>query len=105
MQHVTGEAIYCDDIPKMKNELFLELVWSKRAHAFLKSVDFSKALKIDGVLGFISHEDLTKERNMFGIIEKDEEVFATDKVFISYRYSCKSLYNVYIYYRFIVSDS
>lgn len=78
-KHATGEAVYCDDIPGFKNELFLELVWSKRAHAFLKKVDVSKSLEIEGVVGFISHEDL-KDKNMFGIIVKDEEIFASEKV-------------------------
>lgn len=76
----TGEAVYCDDIPKFRNELIMELVWSKRAHAFLKKVDPSLALKVDGVVGFISHKDLEKGKNLYGIIEKDEEIFASDKV-------------------------
>jgi len=31
--HATGEAVYCDDIPKRDGELFLVLVTSSRPHA------------------------------------------------------------------------
>lgn len=34
----SGEAVYCDDIPRYENELFLRLVISTRAHAKIKCV-------------------------------------------------------------------
>lgn len=33
ISHATGEAVYCDDVPKVDGELFLVLVTSSRAHA------------------------------------------------------------------------
>lgn len=33
ISQATGEAVYCDDIPRMDGELFLALVTSSRAHA------------------------------------------------------------------------
>lgn len=33
ISHATGEAVYCDDIPRTEGELFLVLVTSTRAHA------------------------------------------------------------------------
>lgn len=33
ISHATGEAIYCDDMPKVDGELFLALVTSSRAYA------------------------------------------------------------------------
>lgn len=33
LKHATGEAIFCDDIPKMDKELFMVLMTSTRAHA------------------------------------------------------------------------
>ncbi|CAH3196083.1 unnamed protein product [Porites evermanni] len=32
-KQATGEAIYCDDIPKYADELYMGIVFSKRAHA------------------------------------------------------------------------
>jgi aldehyde oxidase len=33
LKHATGEAIFCDDIPKVDKELSMALVTSTRAHA------------------------------------------------------------------------
>lgn len=33
VKHATGEAVYCDDICPMDEELFLAVVTSTRAHA------------------------------------------------------------------------
>ena len=33
ISQATGEAVYCDDMPKRDGELFLVLVTSTRAHA------------------------------------------------------------------------
>lgn len=33
IKHATGEAIYCDDMPTVDQELFLSFVTSSRAHA------------------------------------------------------------------------
>lgn len=33
LKHATGEAIFCDDIPRVEKELFMALVTSTRAHA------------------------------------------------------------------------
>uniref|UniRef100_A0A8C9E2A2 Xanthine dehydrogenase n=1 Tax=Phocoena sinus TaxID=42100 RepID=A0A8C9E2A2_PHOSS len=59
----SGEAVYCDDIPRYENELFLRLVISTRAHAKIKSIDISEARKVN-------------ETGLFN----DETVFAKDKV-------------------------
>lgn len=48
-KQTTGEAIYLDDMPKWGNELYLALVLSTKAHARIKSVDISEAMKLPGV--------------------------------------------------------
>lgn len=80
IKHVTGEANYCDDIPKYANELELAFVLSSKPHAEILRVDFTKALALDGVAGVVSHKDVLTGRNHFGLVEKDEEIFASDKV-------------------------
>uniref|UniRef100_A0A182KGR2 FAD-binding PCMH-type domain-containing protein n=1 Tax=Anopheles christyi TaxID=43041 RepID=A0A182KGR2_9DIPT len=79
-KQVTGEAIYCDDIPKFANELYLAFVYSTKAHAKILSIDASEALKQEGVHRFFSAEDLTEEQNRLGAIVEDERIFAKDIV-------------------------
>ncbi|KAK9496648.1 hypothetical protein O3M35_013084 [Rhynocoris fuscipes] len=79
-KQATGEAVYCDDIPRQENELYLSLVLSKKAHAKIISIDPSEALAIDGVVAFFSAKDIPKELNHFGSIVQDEEVFISEKV-------------------------
>ena len=38
-------------------------------------------MKIDGVVDFISHKDICPEKNEFGPVFKDEELFASKDVF------------------------
>lgn len=33
VKQVTGEAVYCDDMPLFENELYLSLIISSKAHA------------------------------------------------------------------------
>lgn len=79
-KQATGEAIYCDDIPKLKDELYLALVLSTKAHAKLVNVNPTKALNCHGVHAFFSAKDLTDKQNKVGPIFHDEEVFVSDTV-------------------------
>lgn len=72
----TGEAIFCDDIPRFENELALALVLSTKAHAKILKIDAEEALKQEGVHGFYCARDLTPEQNHWGLVKKDETVFA-----------------------------
>ena len=79
-KHVTGEAIYCDDMPPIANELHMALVLSSQAHADIVSIDPSAALALPGVYGCFSAKDVEPDRNKFGPLIHDEEVFASKKV-------------------------
>lgn len=57
-KQATGEAVYLDDIPKLRDELYLALVLSTKAHAKLVNVDATKALNYPGVHAFFSAKDL-----------------------------------------------
>jgi xanthine dehydrogenase/oxidase len=74
LKQATGEAVYCDDIPKHENELYLALVLSTKAHAKIISIDASEALNQPGVHAFFSAKDLTAEQNYF----MNEELFASE---------------------------
>ena len=82
MMQTTGEAIYTDDTPPLKNELYGCLVLSTKPHAKLISVDASAALELPGVHYFVDHRDLpSPEANWWGAPVCDEVYFAVDKVF------------------------
>jgi xanthine dehydrogenase/oxidase len=66
-----------DDIPKQPGELYASPVLSTKAHAYIRSVDASKALQLKGVVDYVSYKDVPHE-NVFGIL-KDEEFFASEK--------------------------
>ncbi|CRK96356.1 CLUMA_CG009773, isoform A [Clunio marinus] len=79
-KHATGEAVYCDDIPRFENELYLVLVLSEKAHAKVISIDATEALSQSGVHAFFSAKDLTVEQNLTGPMATDEEFFIREVV-------------------------
>lgn len=79
-KQATGEAVYCDDIPKYENELYLGLVLSTKAHARVLSIDPSAAMKMEGVHAFFCSKDLTQHENEIGPIFHDEELFISERV-------------------------
>ncbi|KAM7325082.1 xanthine dehydrogenase/oxidase [Alexandromys fortis] len=74
----SGQAVYCDDIPRHENELSLRLVTSTKAHAKITSIDTSEAKKVPGFVCFLTEEDIPHS-NVTGLFN-DETVFAKDKV-------------------------
>lgn len=82
MKQTTGEAQYTDDIPPLRNELYGCYVLSKKAHAKIKSVDYSAALEMPGVVDYVDRHDLpSPEANYWGGPKHDEVFFAEDHVF------------------------
>ncbi|MGH0121086.1 UNVERIFIED_CONTAM: hypothetical protein FKN15_070755, partial [Acipenser sinensis] len=79
LKQATGEAIYCDDMPRYENELYLTLVTSTKAHAKVISIDTAEALEVPGVVCFLSYKDIPGS-NITGPIVLDETVFAEDTV-------------------------
>ncbi|KPI38037.1 Xanthine dehydrogenase [Cyphellophora attinorum] len=67
-------------VGKQNRELYGAFVFSPRAHAKIVSIDYSPALGPGLALGYVDHNDLTPEQNMWGSIRKDEPVFAAGKV-------------------------
>ncbi|KAK3344294.1 Molybdopterin-binding domain of aldehyde dehydrogenase-domain-containing protein [Lasiosphaeria hispida] len=82
LKQVTGEAQYTDDIPPAKNELYGCMVLSTKAHAKLKSVDPSAALKLPGVVNYINKDDMpSPQANRWGAPHFEEMFFAEDEIF------------------------
>lgn len=81
LKQTTGEAQYTDDIPAMKNELHGCYVLSSKAHAKIRSIDYSAALDLPGVVDYVDKDDMpSKEANKFGAPHFDEVFFADGEV-------------------------
>ncbi|KAK0706964.1 molybdopterin binding aldehyde oxidase/xanthine dehydrogenase [Lasiosphaeria miniovina] len=82
LKQVTGEAQYTDDIPSLKNELYGCMVLSTKAHAKLKSVDYSAALEIAGVVDYVDKNDMPNpQANRWGAPHFEEMFFAEDTIY------------------------
>lgn len=55
---ISGEATYLDDVPYLPNELHGAFVHTTVANAKIKSVDTTEALKVDGVVTFVTASDI-----------------------------------------------
>ncbi len=71
--HVTGLSEFVDDRPIMRGELFMDVVYSTRAHAKI-SVDYSEALKDENVVAIFTAKDV--HHNVWGTIFKDQPLLA-----------------------------
>ena len=77
---VTGEATYCDDIKKIEDELYIAFVLSSVAKAESFRLNLEPALQFPGVVSCFSAADLKADRNRWGTMIRDEEVFLSSKV-------------------------
>src|SRR2546430_15516388 len=77
--HVTGEAIYTDDIPEVRGTLHAAIGLSERAHARIKSIDLTKVRAAPGVVAVITAKDIPG-KNDYGPVIADDPIFATTLV-------------------------
>ena len=78
---VTGRAIYGADV-KLPNLIWGEVVRSTIAHGKIKSIDVSKAEKMEGVFAVITHKDFEKNNkdNNVNLARDMQNILAKDKV-------------------------
>ncbi len=76
--HVTGESEYVDDRPVTAREVHVGVVYSQKAHARIKKINFKKAEKIPGVVAFYSAKDFSHLH--WGSIFQDQPFLAQDVV-------------------------
>ena len=69
--HVTGRALYLDDMPVTPDTLEAALILSPHPHARIKRIDFSKALAAEGVVAAITAKDIPG-KNDIAAIKTDE---------------------------------
>ncbi|XP_065173830.1 xanthine dehydrogenase-like [Atheta coriaria] len=84
LNQATGEAVYTDDMPRYEHELQLALIYTKKAHAKILSVDISNALKHPNVIDYVLPEDIPEGLNICGIFG-DEEYFRANLVTSQYQ--------------------
>lgn len=77
--HVTGEAVYVDDILLDERLLVGKVVSSPHAHARIKSFDLSEAKKVQGVHAVVCYKDIPGH-NQMGPVVKDEVCLAEHEV-------------------------
>ena len=78
-KHVSGEAVYVDDIPVSGQLLIGRVVYSPHAHAKIVSFDLSEAKKVSGVHAVLSCKDIPGH-NQMGPVVKDEVCLAENEV-------------------------
>ncbi|RLD29237.1 MAG: xanthine dehydrogenase [Bacteroidetes bacterium] len=77
--HVRGESIYVDDVNVREGTLFSVVFDSPKAHGKIKSIDYSKAEKLQGVERIFTYKDILGENQIGGILP-DEPLFAENEV-------------------------
>ena len=73
--HVSGEALYTDDIREPKGLLHLAVGMSTKAHARILNIDLSAVRDAPGVIDVMTAEDIPGENNC-GPVVADDPVFA-----------------------------
>ena len=77
--HVTGEAVYTDDIAAPRGTLSAAIGYAPAAHAMLKSIDLSRVVKASGVIAVFTAKDVPGVNNYGGIV-LDDPILATDLI-------------------------
>ncbi|HIA10496.1 MAG TPA: xanthine dehydrogenase molybdopterin binding subunit [Flavobacteriales bacterium] len=77
--HVTGEAVFIDDMLVNKELLHGHVVYSPHAHAKIVSYNLAEAKNVKGVHCILSYKDIPGE-NQMGPVIRDELVLASGKV-------------------------
>ena len=79
MGHVTGRALYVEDLPRIDGELWVDFAGAPCAAGKIKSIDTSKAAAIEGVIGVYTH-DAIGGKNHFGPIFHDEPFLVEQEI-------------------------
>lgn len=79
IHHVTGDAVYVDDIAVSDQLLVGRVVYSPHAHAAITSFDLTAAREVPGVHAVLSYRDIPGH-NQMGPVVKDEACLAEHEV-------------------------
>jgi len=73
-KHVSGKAIYVDDIPESAGTLYGAIGWSKKAHAIIKKMNLIEVIKSEGVIAVVTSQDI-EGRNDVGAVYDGDPIF------------------------------
>jgi xanthine dehydrogenase large subunit len=79
-KHVSGEAIYVDDIPEPPGLLHLYAAQSTRAHARIVKMDVARVRTAPGVAAVLTAADIPGSNDISPTGKGDDPVFATERV-------------------------
>ncbi|MBJ7537502.1 xanthine dehydrogenase molybdopterin binding subunit [Marinomonas transparens] len=71
MKHVTGQAVYIDDMPEWPNELHVATGKSTEAHADIVSINLDKVKAYPGVVDVIVQSDIPGEVDVSPVLSGD----------------------------------
>jgi xanthine dehydrogenase large subunit len=77
--HVTGEAVFVDDMPASSRQLVGKVYYSPHAHARIRAFDLSQARAVPGVHAVLSHGEIPGA-NQMGPVVHDEPCLAEGEV-------------------------
>jgi xanthine dehydrogenase large subunit len=77
--HVSGEALYTDDLPQLEGTLHAALGLSRHAHARIDALDLSAVRAAPGVVAVFSAADIPGENNC-GPVLHDDPILADGEV-------------------------
>ena len=89
IKHVTGRAIYTDDISEPRNLLHAAIGFSPVSKGIIEKIDFSEVLKSDGVVDIITEKDI-EGQNDVGPIFKGDKI---DRISWATNICCYSIFN------------
>ena len=70
--HVTGEALFVDDITPVNNELIVDFISSPVAYGKIKSLNHKELAQQDGIAGVFTHTDIPGEKWQ-DLLEQEEK--------------------------------
>ena len=79
IKHVTGKAIYIDDISEPENLLHAAIGFSPISRGIIEKIDFSDVYKSEGVIDIITESDI-QGQNDVGPIFKGDKIFTSKKI-------------------------
>jgi len=71
VKHVTGQAVYIDDMPEWPNELYVATGKSTEAHADIVSINLDKVRAYPGVVDVIVQSDIPGEVDVSPVLSGD----------------------------------
>ncbi|MCX8101047.1 MAG: xanthine dehydrogenase molybdopterin binding subunit [Geminicoccaceae bacterium] len=78
--HVTGRALYTDDLPEPSGCLHLALGLAQRAHARIRALDLAEVRASPGVVLVLTAEDLGARNDISPVHAHDEPLLAAEEV-------------------------